>query len=766
MKPSITQKLIFLIAILLILAPDYILASGQIITGLVTDSQNNPIQGASVIITQNDSFLKGIPTNIYGRFYIKLSGRILNSPKIEVSSIGYIAVDKPLVFNSDSTSVDFCLLEQIIKVGRIAVTTENEIEETFVSISREKVEESSRHSLVPTNPISAIKQPQIIREGSNHSSKIRSSGTSPTYFINGIEIGYDPNHYGMFSIIPGPVVKELKFHPRGTSAELALPTAIEINTPRPFTKHSRGEINVSSVEATGSVSIGNKEYFVIGTLRKSVLDKLIRQFEVHSERRTVPPTNFQDIFSSAGWKISPNIYLLVDQYYVRDFLSYGIASTSNNAQGINTFQHTEESFLGVRLELINPILMLKINAGMRSSYENYCANPAERNGGSGFQVNLEGERKIYLANVKTALLFGKYQLTVGSDFKNITFRKINLTQTNWNFLSPDARSDNLYIYQNDLNREYGRYSSLDNELNSSGFVSLKHTLEDIEIESGLRSEYFSSLSKKWHLVYRNALRFKIGDRGNLELYHGTFAENPTNRLLEPYQVLIHANLGRLEPVRTRLTAVNYSRGPLKIGVFYKTINKLPIIKPDFSKVNADYTVDGHFIVISSEGQSTFSGGDISLDLKKFISDRIGFYTYYSFTNSRKTITNITIPYDLDSPHRMFVQLDYRLNRTIKLGGEVAVRSGYPFTPVRRVSTDRLENIYTHDYYLAELKKENFSRFPVNATFNLYIDMDFGNTTLFLSASNISNNGNPVVNTNNGFIYDAGILPSIGLKHIF
>jgi len=457
MKPSITQKFIFLIAILLILAPDYIFASGQIITGLVTDSQNNPIPGASVIITQNGSFLKGTSTDIKGSFYTKLSDRKLDNLKIKVSSIGYIAIDKSLEFNGDSTSVNFCLPEKIVKVGRIAVTTENEIVETVVSISREKVEESSRHSLVPTNPISAIKQPQITREGSNHSSKIRSSGTSPTYFINGIEIGYDPNHYGMFSIIPGPVINEIKFHPRGTSAELALPTAIEINTPRPFAKHSRGEINASSVEATGSVSIGNKEYFVIGALRKSVLDKLIKQFDVNSERRTVPPTNFQDIFSSAGWKVSPNIYLLVDQYYVRDFLNYSVASTPNNAQGVNTFQHTKESFLGVRLEIINPTLMLKINAGMRSSYENYCANPAEDNGGSGFQVNLEGERKIYLANVKTALLFGKYQLTVGSDFKNTTFRKINLTQTNWNFLSPDARSDNLYIYQNDLNREYGRY---------------------------------------------------------------------------------------------------------------------------------------------------------------------------------------------------------------------------------------------------------------------------------------------------------------------
>jgi len=303
-------------------------------------------------------------------------------------------------------------------------------------------------------------------------------------------------------------------------------------------------------------------------------------------------------------------------------------------------------------------------------------------------------------------------------------------------------------------------------MNNSVFVSLKYTLDDIEIESGLRSEYFGSLLKKWHLVYRNALRFKTGDKGNLELYHGTFTENPANRLLEPYQVLIHANLGRLEPVRTRLTAVNYSQGSFKIGVFYKTINHQPIVSPDFSKINTDYSVGEQFIGISSEGQSTFSGGDVSLDLKKFISDRINLYTYYSFTGSRKTITGITIPYDLDSPHRAFVRLNYRLNGTIKLGGEVAVRSGYPFTPIRRVSTDRLESIYTRDYYLAELKKENFSRFPVNATFNLYADMNFGKTTLFLSVSNISNNGNPVVNTNNGFIYDAGILPSIGLKHTF
>lgn len=130
--------------------------------------------------------------------------------------------------------------------------------------------------MVPTNPIAALHQPQLVRQGSSHSSKLRINGSNPRYFVNGSDIGHDPNHYGMFSIIPGSVVRSMNLYAQGTPSRFRGPTALELETPMPFGKRSSGELNLSLVEATGMISLSTDRIYSIGTLRKSVLDKLVR----------------------------------------------------------------------------------------------------------------------------------------------------------------------------------------------------------------------------------------------------------------------------------------------------------------------------------------------------------------------------------------------------------------------------------------------------------------------------------------------------------
>jgi len=59
--------------------------------------------------------------------------------------------------------------------------------------------------------------------------------------------------------------------------------------------------------------------------------------------------------------------------------------------------------------------------------------------------------------------------------------------------------------------------------------------------------------------------------------------------------------------------------------------------------------------------------------------------------------------------------------------------------------------------------ENPARFPAKATLNIHVNLNFGNSELFFSVANLTNHSNPIINTSDGFIYDTGILPSVGFR---
>ncbi|MCP4581930.1 MAG: hypothetical protein GY839_09940, partial [candidate division Zixibacteria bacterium] len=122
-----------------------------------------------------------------------------------------------------------------------------------------------------------------------------------------------------------------------------------------------------------------------------------------------------------------------------------------------------------------------------------------------------------------------------------------------------------------------------------------------------------------------------------------------------------------------------------------------------------------------------------------------------------------IPYSLNAPHRFMIQADYKLNDRITLGAEFASRSGYSYTPVCS-ELDIYDDIkYNNDYYMGYIDITNSSQFPANSVINLHAEFKLGRFELYLNCLNVANRNNPIISTSNGLIYDAGILPSLGLK---
>jgi len=756
--------IIGLLSVLILFVPSK--ATESKITGTITDSIGTPLPGATVFLSCDDQFHSGTMSDTNGNFAITYNNTSCSTSTIKISSIGYLTLEKN-INPENASNMTFALKEAPIEMASISVSPRPEIRYEEVNLNSRKIEERARKTLIPTNPIGAIKQPQVVREGSNHSSKIRSNGSSPIYFINGMEIGYDPNHYGMFSIIPGSIVDAVKFYPQGTDASFGLPASIELSTPTPFNKHFNGDINLSSVEATASASWGNDNYFILGSLRKSVLDKLVKQIDVHSDRMTIPPTNFQDVYLSSGVQLDQTSRIIIDQYYVRDYLSYNASSFTSGSGSINTSQHTSESFIGARLEILNENSFYRINGAIRSSYETYAAFPPDNKKRSAFNVDLTADRTVFLAGVEANFTLKDAQLTIGNNLQAINKREIELKHTNWNFLPPDTKSDRPYVYQNELNRFYGNLHHNNDEINNAGYISYRQNIGDLVLESGFRMEYFGNLYDRIHPVYRHSVQFRISPETDLNFYYGTFVENPINRILEPYQVLIHSQVDRLKPIATELATASLNYNDFKFSIFRKKIEQLPALVPDFNRLKDGLPQDERFLAVESIGEAYFLGGDITFEKEKFLSPKFDLYAFYGYTHAEQVKDGATIPYDINARHKFFMQLSYRMNSTVKFGFDLAARSGYPYSPSRILSNpDNLSDKYTEKYYRRELHQENSLEFPMSASLNFHIGLNFGSTECYLSISNFTNRENAIINTADGFIYDAGILPTMGIKYSF
>jgi len=766
MKTTSNAIIALVIGILFTTAAQPVVGAHHTVEGRVLDRNDVPLIGATVLLFYNDQYFTGASSDTSGMFSFIIDDSLLTALQIRASSVGYTTLTHSYCPETDTARFVLYLEENAIRLSRITVHPIRQENLAQLRLSSATILQQSRHSLVATNPVAAVRQPQVMREGSSHSSKLRVYGTSPTYYLNGTAIGYDPNHYGMFTIIPGTALNNLTVYPLGTDASFALPAAVTMDSPQSFAKRWQGTFNLSTTDATGTLALGSNRYFVTASLRKSVLDKLVDHLNVDTDRTTIPPTNFQDVFISSGVKLSPSTRLLFDHYQVRDYLTYLLDPTELNPEGIDTYQHTSETYYGVQLRTIGRHAGFSLMLSTRSSFEDYRARPPYDYDNNDYHVNLSCERNTYQAAMETDLDFNSWQISFGDRCEYIADRNIKMDQYGWNFLPPDAASDNPFLYQFELNDLYRDYYQHDHELNNAAYFTVTHHFSRGKISSGIRQEYFGDLGKQNELVSRHTLTLFPAEYHQVEVFYGTFAENPANKIIQPYQVPIHDHLGNLAPVITKLLAVKYSYGPLNFDVFRKTIDRLPVLTPDFNMVADDGKVEDGFITMQSTGEVEFYGANVSLAASRIPFLHGDVQAYYGYSHADKIVGNIVMPYELNAEHRFHLSYKQRLAGCVSIGAGLSARSGYYYSPSWTPDHSKGLNRYTQEYYENHLQIENSERFPANCTIDLHLDFDFENAGLYLGVSNVTNRDNPIINSSDGYIYDAGILPSVGLKYSF
>jgi hypothetical protein len=749
--------------------PDTSRPNGRLVlTGRVLDEAGSPVPGASIALRGDTLTAIGVATDEFGRFTLHLPSGNPVAP-LRVSSVGFLTRSFDLDFNGhDSLAVCITLEAATIELGVMAVVPRPEVRAAGLTLSAHRVSTRARQSLVPTNPVGAIRNVDVARAGSNHSSQLRIHGTSPEYYMNGVSIGTDPDHYGMFTILPSTVIDRVELQALGTSAEHPASSIVQLHSPERFGKNRTLDFNLSTVEATGTYGVGTEQAFVLGTLRKSVLDKLVNYFEVSDNRRTLPPTNFQDIAIVSGWKPHRATKLLFDQYHTNDYLTYRVES--NRADGdVETWQHTSEHFLSLRMQHLFDRALVEVSVAMTRAYESYGASPEDNHDSDRLHLDLSQEHKAMLFSSMVDLQHGQNHVRAGTQTTWITNRTITLEQNNWNFLPPFASSDNPYIYQPALNYSYAGYRDRDQETSHAVFATVERPVGPVTVEAGLRGEYFTALAAPSALLVRTAVTVPYGADCSVRLYAGTFAEHPVGRILEPYQVVIHDQLGQLTPVKTRLVSATLAHGPVTVTAFDKKIANLPALMPNFDlqfeKIDpGDQDID--LLFMGSTGSAQYRGLSFSYEQDAVLHSAFNLSLGYAYTAAVKYDYGVQMPPDLHSPHRFITHVEYKPSAGVMVGTEFSVRSGYPYSQSREAKESFTQEDLTPDWYRSQLALENQERFPSSVSLNFFFSVALPAGEVYGSIANVTNRENPIINTSSGYISDSGILPTVGVRFRF
>lgn len=755
MKKYLT--IIWLVAILL--GTPVVGGSNTLLTGTVLDSEQEPIPGATVALLHGDSLLTGAIADQQGQWSLQFS-MDLSGLELRTSAIGF-STSRCSLDTVQGSAVRTTLRRKTIEVDGVSVTPLADPDFSKLHLGSTDVNRLSRQSLVPSNPTAAIVEPAVVREGSQHSSKIRVHGAAPDYHINGVNIGADPHHYGAFTIIPSSVVENLRLHTSGTKVDHATPSALELSTTAAFSSPLSGEFGMSPLEATGALSIGSDRVFALASLRKSVLDKLVNRLDIHSDRRTLPPTNFEDIFISTGLRISDRQTLILDQYHVQDFLSYATFESPLTAGGVSIFQHTKDSYLGLRYRYRLSTAEIRARLSGRQSKEIYRASPSTGDADV-FRLDLSEHRRSYSALLEADIeVTSNHILSMGGQVERVARRDLRMSQKNWNFLPPDASSDLPHPYQPELNSVYADIDLDDSEANGALWSSLGTAIGRLDVEAGVRLDLFNSLSSSAEWSPRLQATLPVGEEQAVELALGAYAENPVSRVLQSYQVLIRYHSRRLEPIRSLMASVAYQWRNLRLSGFAKQISDQPVVHPDYSVVSRDGAADSDFLRMESCGRSTFAGANLTFEFSRPWEWPISVYGFYGYSHATSRSAGVSVPHELDAPHRFFLQLGCQASRRLQLGADLAVRSGYPYSSATAsMAADR----YTTDWWQRQLASQNTRRFPTNISLSLHGEINLGRFRVNLNVANLTDHGNPMINTSDGYIYDAGILPSLGMSY--
>jgi hypothetical protein len=743
-------------------------AANCILFGTVTDSLGLALEGVSVKVIPNADDTFAVGTDSFGFYSITLSVVEPLPAAMVVSAVGFLPGQRDIVLSAGDLRVDFTLVPTAIPIRGIEVISTIERDRQIRQVGSTDIHTAARQSVIPSNPLSAISIPQLSRIGPSVSSNFRIDGSAPQYYLNGVTLGGDPSHFGMFAHVPLQAIERIGVSAEGTDASHGSPTAIDLETRAPFVRHHSGECQVSLVEGTGAYSWGTEKRFVAATVRRSLIDQLAERLDMGSSRQTIPDPTFQDLVLSTGFMLSNQVQLQATGYYAWDRLTYQIGTWRGpwSEEDVWSYQQATERYLGITLTNSRGPVTTTAALGVRDSDRQYRAYLEHFVSPNELQVDLQESALWMTSQLGLRVTLKTMAIGIGWQLQTYDHLSTRLHEKQWNLLSPFAHSNSDYCYQSDLDTAFGTYSATIRPLTQAWYGTVDWHAGRVSLQNGARLEYFAGLNRPTTLGTRHSVTVDAGRGVILGGFVGRFYESPLSQPLESYQVPIRAGLAQLIPINTTVLVGNVNIGWVTLDLTRRLIRNIPVLTPDFSqryiRIGHTYYFNPGWLAMQSIGRIRTTTMTVRIDPGHPLVLNITPSASYAWSRSRKSELGVTRPYDLDSPNRWSVQIDYGGEGGFSAGIHWRHHDGYPYTPYEASWKAQYNPVWYESY----TKQENSLRFTDNSAIDIYCAYIAGRLTLFAGMANVTDHANAIISSFHEIVYDAGLLPIFGIRYQF
>jgi outer membrane receptor for ferrienterochelin and colicin len=753
------------------------------INGTVVDARTkDPLVGVNVLLLGTD---RGAATDVDGNF--KIEQVPVGTYRLRFDFIGFESLIRTdvVVISARHTVANVELQESSLQGQEVTVTAgyfveEANIQPSTIGLSREEIRRFPGGFEDVVRTVSTLPGVAINAAGGRNDLLVRGGGPSENlYIVNNIEVpninhfGNQGNSSGSLSFVNLDFVDDVSFSTGGFSARYGdkMSSVLGLTMRQTIPEHFESKWTVSASQYGFNLDAPlNGKGNVIFSVRKSYLDLIFKAAGL----AFVPV--YTDFNIVASYDLSPKDKLFFLGLSALDNINRDMSTLENrvsNAALMDNTQYQGIAGLNYRRLLSHGYLDLTLS----NNLFRYRFSQMDEHERTYFDSNAD-ERETYLKAQHYWVAAKTVGVRSGMSVKIIS----NDNTTAFADTIYDRNGNRIPISQLGV-ANVTKTNSVAEKY--AAFVETDWTIHPrLELNAGLRCDYYGFINHALYLAPRLALKYKLTEKHSLRLSGGVYYQSPS------YVWVINEFNKGLKALQNRMAVLGWDyliRSDVRMAVetYYKDYHDLPTGtipgRTDYIVINNtgtgyggrenDFQSFGYFNLIS-KGTGKAYGLDFVVQ-KKFSEIPLYGQASLSYGKSEFTAANGTAtPGQYDQRWIFNLSGGYIFNAKWEFAAKFRYYTGAPYTPIYRPSTNpvhpgSIQNL-PQEYLTARLKPGHHLDIRIDRFWN------FRNWTLitYLDIQNVYNYKIPQ-RPSYDFWKDEiitssaiGLLPSVGISAEF
>lgn len=773
----------FLMIILLIPVSQLSAQNSGSIIGKVSDARSlQPLIGANVTVIGTT---RGASTNLAGEY--EISNVPLGSQRLRFEYLGYESVLRTdiMVISATPVQVDASLepgllSSEVVTVSAGYFNQEVKTQTSTLGLTREEIRRFPGGFEDIVRTVSTLPGVAINAGGGRNDLLVRGGGPSENlYLINNIEVP-NINHFGTqgtsggsLSFVNLDFIKDVTFSTGGFSArfgdKMSSVLALRMTDEIPPDFSGKATVSASQYGLNFKLPLRSRGSVIVSA-RKSYLDLIFRAaglafVPVYTDFNII--ANYNPTRDNRFFLIGLSAINTIDRELGTLQQRVENAALMDNSQyqgitGLNYRRLLEHGYLD--LTLASNLYRYRLSQADPDQVEYFRSHSDEWEHSQKIQHYLVVSPRLGLRSGIAIKLMHSESSTTFAD-------------------SIYDRSGNQ-LDRNDLGLP-GLQETADRLWKQAAFAEIEWFAHPrLDINAGLRADYYSFLEEELYLAPRISLRYKLSERLSIRTGGGIYFQSPA------YVWLNNPANRKLKALQNRMLigGCDYlCRDDLRFSLegYYKSYSDLPsgvltgvtdyIVQTNtgtgFGGREDDFQSFGYYELSSTATADAF-GAELLVQ-KKF--SELPLYGLMSFSWGKSTVkanNGLTYPGQYDQRFIFNLTAGYIFNAAWEVSGKFRYFTGVPFTPVYRPSKNPLQNDMTQNLPVEYLTDRTPPGHHLDLRMDRYFNFSSWTLICYIDIQNIYNYPIPQrpfydfwedkISTSS----DIGILPSIGVSVIY